>query len=79
MRVRAAYFGGLRARLGLDHQWLDLPEGSRALDAVQAACGHLGPEWPVAMRVAVNEEMVPGATLLKQGDELALLPPLSGG
>lgn len=79
MRVKALYFAGLRARLGVAEQWLELPEGSLASDAALAACGALGAEWMAALRVAVNEDLAPMSTLLKDGDELALLPPVSGG
>jgi len=79
MKVQAFYFGALRARLGLAEQWLELAPGSRAEDAAKAACGHLGPEWPACLTMAVNEEMMPPGTPLKDGDTLALLPPVSGG
>ncbi|HTB21837.1 MAG TPA: molybdenum cofactor biosynthesis protein MoaE [bacterium] len=79
MKVQASYFGALRARLGCEGQWLELPAGSSAADAAWAACGHLGPEWPASLRLAVNEEMVPATTLLREGDSLSLLPPVSGG
>lgn len=79
MKVRALYFAGLRARLGLAEQVLELPEGSSAADAALAACGELGSEWMAALRVAVNEELSSLSTVLKDGDELALLPPVSGG
>jgi len=79
MKVQAAYFGALRARLGLDEQCLTLAAGISAEQAAEAACGHLGPEWPAALRLAVNDEFVPGHTILREGDRLALLPPVSGG
>jgi molybdopterin converting factor small subunit len=79
MKVLASYFGGLRARLGRDEEWLTLAPGSSAEEAAQSACGHLGPEWPAALRLAVNDEFVPGKTPLREGDRLALLPPVSGG
>ena len=79
MRIRALSFGGLRARLGAGEQWLDLPSGSSALDGAQMVCAGLGPEWLAALRLAVNEEVASPDTLLKDGDELALLPPVSGG
>lgn len=79
MRVRACYYGGLRARLGMDGQWLDLEEGSRASDLVRVACGHLGCNWTTALALAVNDAMADGPTLLKDGDQVALLPPVCGG
>lgn len=79
MKIHALYFGGLRARLGQGEQWLHLPEGSLASDAVKIVCEPLSSEWAAALRVAVNEEWAPLSTPLKEGDELALLPPVSGG
>lgn len=79
MKIRALYFGGLRARLGSAEATLELPEGSQAIDAARVACAALGSEWLSALRLAVNEELVPPGTSLKEGDELALLPPVSGG
>jgi MoaE-MoaD fusion protein len=79
MKVLASYFGAIRARLAVDEQWLTLEQGSSAADAAHAACGHLGPDWPASLRLAVNDEFVTGQTLLREGDRLALLPPVSGG
>jgi molybdopterin converting factor small subunit len=79
VKVKALFFGGLRARLGMGEQSLELPEGSSASDAARVICADLGLEWLAALRLAVNEEMAGPGTLLKDGDELALLPPVSGG
>ncbi len=79
MKIKALFFGGLRARLGVGEKWLELPEGSQAMDGARAVCGHLGPEWLSAVRMAVNEELVTSTASLKDGDELALFPPVSGG
>jgi molybdopterin converting factor small subunit len=79
MKVLASYFGGLRARLGLDEQWLTLAQGSSAEEAARVACAQLGPEWLAALRLAVNDEFVTGQTPLQEGDRLDLLPPVSGG
>jgi sulfur-carrier protein len=79
VKIHASYFGALRARLGRGEQWLDLPQGSSLEDAARVACGHLGPEWLASLRLAVNEEVAPGPTPLREGDSVALLPPVSGG
>ncbi|MGH7442862.1 MAG: MoaD/ThiS family protein [bacterium] len=79
MNVKASYFGGLRARLGLDGQGFDLAEGSRVTDLARAACGHLGADWTACLAFAVNDELVTGEVALKEGDEVALLPPVCGG
>lgn len=79
MKVQALYFGGLRAKLGKGEETLELPEGSQALDAATRAVGHLGADWMAALRYAVNDELVPADHPLAAGDEVALLPPVSGG
>ena len=79
MKVTVQYFGGLRARLGQSEAVLELAEGTTAAIAAHEICRSLGAEWPSALRAAVNEEMVPMGTVLKEGDVLALLPPVSGG
>ncbi len=46
---------------------------------------HLLSEYPLLMpllsfsQIAVNEELVEDSTPLKEGDEVAILPPVSGG
>jgi len=72
----------LRQRAGADAVELDLPEGSTAADALAAlsrrdGIGEVIERMPV--RVAVNREYVPDSTSLDTGDELALIPPVSGG
>ena len=79
MRVRALYFGGLRAQLGLAGELMELPEGSRAQDAGARATQGLGPEWLPVLRYGLNDELVAADAPLREGDELALLPPVSGG
>ena len=60
---------------------LELPAGATAETAAAAlAALHPGllPLLP-RVRFAVNEEFSPGATTLREGDRLALIPPVSGG
>lgn len=35
--------------------------------------------WQSITRFAINMEFMPGDTLLRNGDELVLIPPVSGG
>jgi molybdopterin synthase sulfur carrier subunit len=79
VKVKALYFGGLRARLGLGEQWLELPAAATALDAGLQATQGLGPDWLAALRYAVNAELTGADAALNDGDEVALLPPVSGG
>lgn len=76
MIVRLRLFAGLRERAGSGELELDLPEGARVNDAL-AAVEELTRGVPVVM--AVNREYADGDAVLSAGDELALIPPVSGG
>ena len=69
-------FAQLRERAGRGEVELELPEGARVRDAL-AAMGDLAAGLPVVM--AVNREYADGDAPLAPGDELALIPPVSGG
>ncbi len=76
MRITLRTFGPLReARAGRGVEFLDVHEGA-CVGEVVAGLG-LPEGLPVAC--AVNESVVPRATALREGDELALLPPVGGG
>src|SRR5437870_5731281 len=66
----------LRERAGADHVELELPDGARVADALAALDGLAG-GMPVLM--AVNREYASEDAPLAAGDELALIPPVSGG
>ena len=74
MRVRL--FAGLRERAGIAHADLDLPDGARAADVWDALA--IG-ERPAGIAFAVNREYAADTTALADGDEVALIPPVSGG
>ena len=76
MRVTVRLFAQLRERAGRRELELDLPEGALVRDAL-AAIEELAAGLPVVM--AVNREYADEAAPLSAGDELALIPPVSGG
>jgi molybdopterin synthase catalytic subunit/molybdopterin converting factor small subunit len=76
MRVTVRLFAGLRERAGAGERVLDLPVGSRLAD-VWAPLG-LGEE-PAGLLYAVNKDYASGDRMLSDGDEVALIPPVSGG
>lgn len=76
MEVRVRLFAGLRERAGADEVSLELPEGARVRDAL-ASMHELTAGLPVVM--AVNQEYAAEDEPLRSGDELALIPPVSGG
>ncbi len=79
MRVRLLYFGVLKDVLGREREERALHEGCSLGALLRELEG--GAESPVwrTLAVAVNQEYVPAATVLRDGDEVALLPPVSGG
>jgi molybdopterin synthase catalytic subunit/molybdopterin converting factor small subunit len=76
MLVRVRLFAQLRERAGRSAIELELPEGARVSDAL-AAVGDLAAGIPLVM--AVNREYASAGDLLHASDELALVPPVSGG
>jgi molybdopterin synthase catalytic subunit len=76
MHVRIRLFAGLRQRAGTDELALELPDGARVGDAL-AEVRWLTDGCPVVM--AVNLEYADADAALHPGDELALIPPVSGG
>ena len=76
MQVRIRLFAGLRERAGTGARTLDLTEGA-TLGDVWPALG-LGDE-PSGLLYAVNRRYAEVATALADGDEVALIPPVSGG
>ena len=76
MTVRVRLFAVLRERAGTDHVDLELPGGSasgRRADALADIAGGL------TCVMAVNREYADRDRVLSRGDELALIPPVSGG
>lgn len=76
MQVRVRLFAVLRERAGVDELKLELPEGALVSDAL-AQVGSLTDGVPVVM--AVNQEYADVGEALHAGDEVALIPPVSGG
>jgi molybdopterin converting factor subunit 1 len=81
MRVKLRLFAILRERAGTGATELELPAGATvgtAVAALGASLPAVAPLLPVAAR-AVNLQYVRDERVLADGDELALIPPVSGG
>jgi MoaE-MoaD fusion protein len=76
MRVTVRLFAGLREHAGTSRRYLELGEEARVED-VWPALG-LGEE-PAGLVYAVNRAYVDRERTLAEGDEVALIPPVSGG
>ena len=79
MKVRVLCFASAREALGQGELELDLGDGA-TVGAALAVLAERAPslaELPLAF--AVNQDYADPATVLTDGDELALIPPISGG
>jgi MoaE-MoaD fusion protein len=76
MHVRVRLFAMLRERAGAEELELELPDGARvqdALDHVESLTNG------IRVVMAVNQEYAAPDDELHAGDEIALIPPVSGG
>src|ERR1035437_2277948 len=81
MRVQVVFFGILKDLVGSSEAQLELGAGATAGDlwtALQAQTPGLA-RFQKSVAVAVNQHYSEPGTLLHEGDEVALLPPVSGG
>ena len=81
MQVRILFFAVLRDVAGSDERSMDLPEGATA----RSVWERLRKEyprlagWETPPLVAINHEYSDASAPLHAGDELAFIPPVSGG
>jgi molybdopterin synthase catalytic subunit len=80
MRLTVRLFAGLRERAGTDRLDVELPGGATVADLLDAmASTAVGPLAPRSCVVAVNREYAGPEDPVAEGDEVALVPPVSGG
>lgn len=81
MRVRVLFFGILREAAGKATDEIELPEGA----SIREVIAHYETQIPQlrqslnSLALAVNQQYSGPDTQLKERDEVALLPPVSGG
>ncbi|HEV2818672.1 MAG TPA: MoaD/ThiS family protein [Allosphingosinicella sp.] len=74
--MKILFFGRLRDGAPPD----PVPPEIRDTGALRAWLGRGRPELlDASVRIAVNDEMILGNRALDEGDEVAFLPPMSGG
>ena len=74
MVVTVRLFAGLRERAGSDRVQVELPDGARVADLLAAM--EVAPRSCV---VAINREYADEGSVVRESDEVALVPPVSGG
>jgi MoaE-MoaD fusion protein len=81
MRVRVLFFGQLKEITGVDEEEAELSEGARVQDLFE----RYGRRFPklasfrASIATSVNQEYATWRAPLSSGDEVAFLPPVSGG
>ena len=81
MHITVKLFALMREKAGTDTVHLELPAGAniaRALVALQRQYPILAP-YLDNTRLSLHMEFVEAETIVQAGDELALIPPVSGG
>lgn len=81
MQVTVRYLGMLREIAGRDDESVEIPDGA-PLGELYAALQERMPQlqnFRQAIALAVNYEYSAAETQLREGDEVALIPPVSGG
>jgi molybdopterin synthase catalytic subunit/molybdopterin converting factor small subunit len=82
MTVTVRLFAILRERAGRDSIELSLPQGASVEEAIEALRSEDGLSEVIdrlPIRMAINREYAGAGATLAPGDELALVPPVSGG
>jgi molybdopterin synthase sulfur carrier subunit len=83
--VNIVYFARLREALGKASEELALPANVRDLNGLRALLIARGGVWAAELaaerpvRAAVNQDMAQNDTRVKDGDEIAFFPPVTGG
>jgi molybdopterin synthase sulfur carrier subunit len=83
--ITLLYFARLREALGTGREELALPAGVVTLGALRTHLAQRGEAWAREMaagrnlRAAVNQQVATPDSPLKDGDEVAFFPPVTGG
>lgn len=83
--IRILYFASLREQLNTDREQLETPAGVQRVGDLIAHLRERGGVWGQALAdgehvlVAVNQEMARPEDPIRDGDEIGLFPPVTGG
>ena len=81
MQVTVLFFGMLKELAGAERRTLEVPVGTSVVELVGLCAVQASKQSEVwtSLAVAINQEYANRATVLAEGDDVALLPPVSGG
>lgn len=83
--ITLLYFARLREALGTGREELTLPAGVSTLGELRAHLALRGDVWALEMapgrnlRAAVNQRVATPGSTVRDGDEVAFFPPVTGG
>lgn len=83
--IKILYFARLREALGKSSEEIEMPGGAGDLKALRALLRERGGAWADEMadgrqlRAAVNQDLAQGDVVIRDGDEIAFFPPVTGG
>lgn len=78
MNVKVRFFASMRDRMGRAEDEVSVQDGSVTVSDVWAK---VAPDQPMpdSTLIAINMEYTDAAALVKEGDEVAFFPPVTGG
>lgn len=85
MKVKVLFFAALREQLGTAAEEIELPAGVTSVAGLRSHLKARGGAFENAfsesrlVRMAVNQEMASPMKPIKNGDEIAFFPPVTGG
>ena len=83
--ITVLYFARLKESLNYSTEEMELPEGINTIAQLKALLAKRGEAWAnlfngkQTIRAAINHMLVDNETPVKNGDEVAFFPPVTGG
>lgn len=83
--IKILYFARIKESLGVGQESIDIPKDATTVASLTTWLRLRGANWQTelepgkALRVAVNQAMVGMEAAIKDGDEIAYFPPVTGG
>ncbi len=83
--ITVLYFAGLRERLDINREQIELPRNVTNLGQLRAHLCERGLPWSQALdtdslvMMSLNQAMADASAGVKAGDEIAFFPPVTGG